>query len=293
VAQRRRRVFVVGHLGDWQRAAKVLFERESVRRDTPPSREARQGAAASVGGGTYLGNAEGGALDAPYLTCSNIDSHVNNQTPLVAHALRAEGFDASEDGTGRGTPLVPVVFKVRGGVEREDGSRGSTNIGKQAGKGYLSSEERAFTLAAAQDQFVAQPVAFHNRQDPDVSGDITHPLGAKDNGMAVAQPVAFYDYLGSQGGGVEVGISPTLKKKDGVAVTQSVAQPMATAMQVRRLTPVECERLQGFPDGYTNIPWRKSPEAPDGPRYKALGNSMAVPCMAWIGKRIAEVDRGD
>jgi DNA (cytosine-5)-methyltransferase 1 len=61
-------------------------------------------------------------------------------------------------------------------------------------------------------------------------------------------------------------------------------------MQVRRLTPVECERLQGFPDGYTNIPWRKKPEAPDGPRYKALGNSMAVPCMAWIGKRIAEVD---
>lgn len=59
-----------------------------------------------------------------------------------------------------------------------------------------------------------------------------------------------------------------------------------TAMQVRRLTPVECERLQGFPDGYTNIPWRKQPTAPDGPRYKALGNSMAVPVMRWIGKQI-------
>ena len=58
------------------------------------------------------------------------------------------------------------------------------------------------------------------------------------------------------------------------------------AMRVRRLTPVECERLQGFPDGYTNIPWRKKPEAPDGPRYKALGNSMAVPVMRWIGERI-------
>jgi DNA (cytosine-5)-methyltransferase 1 len=65
------------------------------------------------------------------------------------------------------------------------------------------------------------------------------------------------------------------------------------AMQVRRLTPTECERLQGFQDGYTAIPWRKKADAPDGPRYKALGNSMAVPCMAWIGKRIAEVDRGD
>lgn len=68
-----------------------------------------------------------------------------------------------------------------------------------------------------------------------------------------------------------------------------VAQPIAAAMQVRRLTPVECERLQGFPDNYTNIPWRKKPESPDGPRYKALGNSMAVPVMAWIGKRIKEV----
>jgi DNA (cytosine-5)-methyltransferase 1 len=59
-----------------------------------------------------------------------------------------------------------------------------------------------------------------------------------------------------------------------------------TAMQVRRLTPEECERLQGFPDGYTNIPWRGKSESPDGPRYKALGNSWAVPVVRWIGQRI-------
>ena len=66
---------------------------------------------------------------------------------------------------------------------------------------------------------------------------------------------------------------------------------VATAMQVRRLTPRECERLQGFPDDWTLIPWRGKPasECPDGPRYKSLGNSMAVPCMKWIGQRIAEV----
>ena len=60
-------------------------------------------------------------------------------------------------------------------------------------------------------------------------------------------------------------------------------------MAVRRLTPRECERLQGFPDDHTLIPWRGKPaeQCPDGPRYKALGNSMAVPCMAWIGSRIA------
>jgi DNA (cytosine-5)-methyltransferase 1 len=57
-------------------------------------------------------------------------------------------------------------------------------------------------------------------------------------------------------------------------------------MAVRRLTPIECERLQGFPDNYTNIAWRKQTESPDGPRYKALGNSMAVPVMKWIGEQI-------
>jgi DNA (cytosine-5)-methyltransferase 1 len=63
-------------------------------------------------------------------------------------------------------------------------------------------------------------------------------------------------------------------------------------MAVRRLTPVECERLQGFPDGYTNIPWRGKEESPDAPRYKAMGNSMAVPVMRWIGKRIQKVEDG-
>jgi DNA (cytosine-5)-methyltransferase 1 len=215
VAQRRRRVFVVGHLGDWQRAAAVLFERESVQRNPAPSREARQGAAGSVGGGVASG----------------------------------------------GTGVAPHIFKVRGGVEREDGSRGSTNIGKQAGKGYLGSEERAFTLAAAQDQFVAQPVYGTDCYNGAITGDVAATLGTPGSSVNASGP--------------------------------TVMQPVATAMQVRRLTPVECERLQGFPDNYTNIPWRKKPEAPDGPRYKALGNSMAVPCMAWIGKRIAEVDRGD
>jgi site-specific DNA-cytosine methylase len=60
------------------------------------------------------------------------------------------------------------------------------------------------------------------------------------------------------------------------------------ATQVRRLTPTECERLQGFPDDYSNIPWRNQPTAPDGPRYKALGNSWAVPNVRWIGERINE-----
>ena len=70
-----------------------------------------------------------------------------------------------------------------------------------------------------------------------------------------------------------------------IVMTDSVAQPM----RVRRLTTTECERLQGFPDGYTQVPYRNKPAA-DGPRYKALGNSMAVPVMAWIGRRIQMVE---
>ena len=64
-------------------------------------------------------------------------------------------------------------------------------------------------------------------------------------------------------------------------------------MAVRRLTPVECERLQGFPDNWSRIPWKGKPEedCPDGPRYKACGNSMAVPVMRWIGERIAQADQ--
>lgn len=75
-------------------------------------------------------------------------------------------------------------------------------------------------------------------------------------------------------------------------VTQQVAAVHAASMTVRRLTPRECERLQGFPDNYTAIPWRgkAADQCPDGPRYKALGNSMACNCMAWIGERIAAVD---
>jgi DNA (cytosine-5)-methyltransferase 1 len=104
----------------------------------------------------------------------------------------------------------------------------------------------------------------------------------------VAQPVAFEpgSIARNAGPSGESELAPTLRREMGDN------QPAVRIdMQVRRLTPVECERLQGFPDNYTNIPWRKKPESPDGPRYKALGNSMAVPVMRWIGERISKVDQ--
>ena len=117
------------------------------------------------------------------------------------------------------------------------------------------------TFHAKSDNTCDLPVVLH----PNTAVAFKYTMGAKAHGIGYADEQ-----------------SPTLDTK---ADSNAVLTP---AMQVRRLTPVECERLQGFPDGYTNIPWRKKPESPDGPRYKALGNSWAVPVVRWIGKRIQE-----
>jgi len=132
-----------------------------------------------------------------------------------------------------------------------------------------------------------------NRSHPH-PGDPCHPLaaGAHPPAVAIAVPIDLrnaqrdpekHDAVNRQGTGIA---------KDGdPAHTLSAASVhgVATGMQVRRLTPIECERLQGFPDGYTDIRPRGK-DTPDGPRYKALGNSMAVPVMRWIGERIAKVE---
>jgi DNA (cytosine-5)-methyltransferase 1 len=123
---------------------------------------------------------------------------------------------------------------------------------------------------------ILQPIAFSGQMsNPQTDVDMTQTLGAK-NPMAVA--------FGGD-------IARTLQARhDSSPCADRAMDVIATAMAVRRLTPVECERLQGFGDNYTDIQPRGK-ATPDGPRYKALGNSMAVPVMAWIGKRIQEVDR--
>ena len=142
---------------------------------------------------------------------------------------------------------------------------------------------------------VAHPVAFHPTHDPISSDDgTTHSMGCGSSGgqasIAVAHPIPLNTMTmrgrPSDNGRMGCGIGepgdpcPTLTKGNSHAV--------AYHMAVRRLTPTECERLQGFPDGYTAIPWRNkaSTDCPDGPRYKALGNSWAVPVVRWIGERI-------
>ena len=135
-------------------------------------------------------------------------------------------------------------------------------------------------------------VAFaQNQRDEvrlmEVAGALASEPGMKQQ-TYVAQ--AFESRVARNGRGAPSDIVPPLKAQSGETGKGDAAPLMFTAMQVRRLTPRECERLQGFPDDYTLIPHRGKPAA-DGPRYKALGNSMAVPCMKWIGERIAMVQR--
>ena len=143
---------------------------------------------------------------------------------------------------------------------------------------------------------------------------MTHPLGAKDNGLGVAMAFSAKDHGADAGhlaptlramghgashanGGGQVAVlafgetARTLSARhDGSPCADRGPDVIAVQSAVRRLTPVECERLQGFPDGYTDIKPRGK-DTPDGPRYKALGNSMAVPVMRWIGERIEAVDK--
>jgi len=114
----------------------------------------------------------------------------------------------------------------------------------------------------------------------------------KDNFGAVLQPVVIDRAAFNQGRNAQY--DPHISHSHTMdAIVARGPHAVAQAMTVRRLTPRECERLQGFPDDWTLIPWRKksAEDCPDGPRYRALGNSMAVNCMEWIGQRIAEIDK--
>lgn len=169
----------------------------------------------------------------PLLAKSN-NSFDHTLETYVAHALRADGFDASEDGTGRGPPIIAF-------------------------------DERSVTSPG-------------NLSAP-ATGRECHTL----HGEAPSIAFQYKASAASQSPSCDE-IAPTLDQSKGSGISA-----FTPGMSVRCLTPRECERLQGFPDDYTLIDYRGRP-AKDGPRYKALGNSMAVPCMEWIGRRIQMVE---
>jgi len=250
VAQRRRRVFVVGYLGDWRRAAAVLFERESLQGHPPPSREKKQEIARTVTQGAPFSH---------NLTTETIafDAYNNDVTGHVTKTID----------TGQDYHHVPII------VPMQDGS------------GEVSSTVAARDNKDATDLIVTPQTSYSNRDDvtPKTAKEIIGTLSARD--YKGVQAVAFgAQNSASQGDSVSEHVTPTLDKSKTPAVM--------TNMQVRRLTPIECERLQGFPDNYTQIQYRNkdAKDCPDGVRYKAMGNSMAVPVMRWIGERINMVE---
>ncbi len=267
VAQRRRRVFVVGHLGDWRRAAAVLFERESVFGNPPTRGKAWEGVACSTAASL---TSSGRGVE----RCgeSRGQDDVVLAAPQVANPLTArmgKGINTTCD-----EGQTPVVCGIPDPAY-------AISAGQQ-GKGGVFGSGRD-----SQDTFAV--VAFHPTQDPISSVDgSTHAMGCVSKGGCCTQAVAFKPGQSEAAGGTFVTeeFAPTLQSQN----NGSTAVPaVAHAMAVRRLTPRECERLQGFPDDYTLVDYRKKPAA-DGPRYRALGNSMAVPVMRWIGQRIAMVD---
>lgn len=210
VAQRRRRVFLVGCLGDPSGAVEVLFEPDGLSWDFGSSREKRSELAAAARGGSEIAFR--------WSAGGKTGFSVGHVSPCLT---------ASE-------PPAVAGFKFHRGAE-------------------------------------AVGIGFEPEQSPTLTADWHQPV------VCIADDAAKAAVDEELCGTLKCGGSPP---------------SVASSASVRRLTPVECERLQGFPDDWTRIPYRGKPaeECPDGPRYKAIGNSMAVPVMRWIGERIEAVD---
>ncbi|HFG9865752.1 TPA: Dam family site-specific DNA-(adenine-N6)-methyltransferase [Salmonella enterica subsp. enterica serovar Onderstepoort] len=286
VAQRRRRVFVVASARKGFDPAEVLFEFDGVRRDTPPRREPQTAVTADAGNG-----AEGG---------SHWDNPANPH-PTLNQSSNTGGIGASnqEIFSQRGAGIVGAYRMTAFGEYSDDGTASTVKARdyKDATDLAVTYSDISRTLLSKSNDSTAEDLetyAIHGTQDPDTNHELAHTLGrnhGQENAI-ITEPYTIAIRGREEGSTVEVrndGTANALLTPDGGRAGMGVGA-VGWGMQVRRLTPVECERLQGFPDNHTLIPWRgkDAADCPDGPRYKAIGNSMAVPVMRWIGKRIIE-----
>lgn len=314
LAQRRRRVFLVACPCGGADPRKVLFEFGGLRRDTPPSREKgqdiTQALARSLGTGGPDDNRAQGGFYVPQIV---------EQAMSCKWAKGTSGPAGDEHHNLIAGPLNCRPYADN--VAQESRLALAVRTAQTSANGCGVAAGLSHTLDGANGQAI---LSFHGSQDPDVSKDVTHPLGrnqGRETCIAIqAGAVRENPQSGPQGRGYRGdGLAYTLEARaevQALAVQQNQSgdirqsdvaytlgtntspsgrnTPMIqTELRVRRLTPLECERLQGFPDHYTRIAWRgKSAEnCPDAPRYKALGNSMAVPVMRWLGKRILMADK--
>ena len=311
VAQRRRRLFLVGCLGDAGRAAEVLFEPEGLRWDTPSSREKRQGLAGTLGAGA------GGDCRSPIAfkysagaKAKTMPTYDDGTTPTLTADWHSPAVAVAHTLDTTAPEAVAHALRMRAGKPG-------------GGKGPLVQTDVSGTLATGNDQTIFQPICFtqNTRNEVrlingtgDISGALTASPGAKQqNYICMASGAANAEHMvdcsptpcarqlkdppilcmgdGNARASIDRDLSGCLNVGGDppMVVYPDDKTPMVLydgiLWTVRRLMPVECERLQGFPDGWTEIEYRGRPAA-DGPRYKALGNSMAVPVMRWIGESI-------
>ena len=263
LAQRRERVFLVGRLGDPDGPCEVLFERGGMPRDPPSSREKRKELAAGAGSGA---------------ACAGLCA---GNTAGAGSIGYQEEVSPTLRGGGSGTNMTPAVFQIAGNVIWREEKNGDHQLGV-----VDPDEHGAFTLNTT-DRHAVAVLPFNTTQITSKSngskpryGDPCHPLCATDHAPAICIADS------APNAAIDRDLAGTLK-----ANNNNNPPIVSSNCSVRRLTPRECERLQGFPDDWTLIPHRGKPagECPDTPRYKALGNSMAVPVMRWIGERIQKV----
>lgn len=234
-----------------------------------------------------------------------------NTSFVVTHALKAEGFDASEDVTGRGVPLVPeIVGTLSDGAHMGGGLTARTHTPDESlrwvapavsskwskGSGGPAGDECQNLVPVSpgrtrQGGFFSpdEPIAFPSTMSGTqraATKNLANNLGA-ENPSAIAFTIHGSDKTVSTA--TETEVAGSVRTKPPGSIENSSTTAVLSSMAVRRLTPRECERLQGFPDDFTLVKFNGKP-ACDGPRYKAIGNSMAVPNIEWIGRRIDLVD---
>ena len=284
VAQRRRRVFLVGRLGACP-PVEVLFEPEGMRGDHPSSREKRQELAEAAG------------------RCPASAGFKFHQGAGAGNI----GWESEQSPTCTADWHNPAVC-IQGSMIGRSGANGPQGSGiEQDGANFTLNCTDRHAVAFAQrnlDTLVfneANITSPTNKSNPQVN-DTCHTLDTdgrndvicferetfpRQNSAAVAVDPVICMADGNAKAAIDEDMCGSLKVGGGAP---SIARGR---MVVRRLTPKECERLQGFPDDWTKVPYRGKPaeECPDGPRYKAIGNSFAVPVVRWIGERIAMADK--
>lgn len=286
VPQRRRRIFVVGHLGDWRRAAAVLFEPQGMSRNPSAGKSEKEIVATLTGGGSTerIDGKRSGSDRGPFVTAT-----------FDASFAKLQGASGQDLNHGHSH----LVFDVRNGTQSEVAQTITANkesyslndmpivFGGNNTSGAIKVHPALLSSKSGSQKgdFESEAFIYQSKQSvtqAGIPGPISQTLDkSKSEGLAV------FNIRGREDG-ANLEIDPdnlcSLRASSGGSSRSYISTP-----GVRRITPIEAERLQGFPDDYTNIKYRGKQSA-DGPRYRAIGNSMAVPVMKWIGERIKFVD---